>query len=127
METTNPQQLRLRRLVFLTWLMVTFFYFYLSWDYIRVTSSDKKFAEYLEYIVQLAGTERRPPKEVRTLILVKADELGLPVTKDQVAISGVGPTLAVDLTYDVDVEFPGLERVLYKKNFQHTIRYHQPR
>jgi len=127
METTNPQQLRLRRLVLLTWLMVTFFYFYLSWDYIRVTSSDKKFGEYLEYIVQLAGTERRPPKEVRTLILVKADELGLPVTKDQVAISGVGQTLAVDLTYDVNVEFPGLERVLYKKNFQHTIRYHQPR
>jgi len=127
METTNPQQLRLRRLVLLTWLMVTFFYFYLSWDYIRVTSSDKRFGEYLEYIVQLAGTERRPPKEVRTLILVKADELGLPVTKDQVAISGVGQTLAVDLAYDVDVEFPGLERVLYKKNFQHTIRYHQPR
>ena len=127
METTNPQQLRLRRLVLLTWLMVTFFYFYLSWDYIRVTSSDKKFGEYLEYIVQLAGTERRPPKEVRTLILVKADELGLPVTQDQVAISGVGQTLAVDLTYDVDVEFPGLERVLYKKNFQHAIRYHQPR
>ena len=127
METTNPQQLRLRRLVLLTWLMVTFFYFYLSWDYIRVTSSDKRFGEYLEYIVQLAGTERRPPKEVRTLILVKADELGLPVTKDQVAISGVGQTLAVDLTYDVNVEFPGLERVLYKKNFQHTIRYHQPR
>ena len=127
METTNPQQLRLRRLVLLTWLMVTFFYFYLSWDYIRVTSSDKKFGEYLEYIVQLAGTERRPPKEVRTLILVKADELGLPVTQDQVAISGVGQTLAVDLTYDVNVEFPGLERVLYKKNFQHTIRYHQPR
>jgi hypothetical protein len=33
----------------------------------------------------------------------------------------------VNLTYDVDVEFPGLERVLYKKNFQHTIKYHQPR
>jgi hypothetical protein len=127
METTTSQQLRLRRLVLLTWVMVTFFYFYLSWDYISVTSTDKKFGEYLEYIVQLAGTERRPPKEVRTLILVKADELGLPLAPDQVAISGLGQTLAVDLTYDVDVEFPGLERVLYKKNFQHTIRYHQPR
>jgi len=127
METTTSQQLRLRRLVLLTWVMVTFFYFYLSWDYISVTSTDKKFGEYLEYIVQLAGTERRPPKEVRTLILVKADELGLPLAADQVAISGLGQTLAVDLTYDVDVEFPGLERVLYKKNFQHTIRYHQPR
>jgi hypothetical protein len=123
----NPQQLRQRRLVLLTWIMVALFYFYLSWDYIRVTSSDKKFGEYLEYIVQLAGTERRPVKEVRTLILVKADELGLPVTVEQVAISGSGQTLAVNLTYDVDVEFPGLERVLYKKNFQHTIKYHQPR
>jgi hypothetical protein len=124
---TSPQQLRQRRLVLLTWCMVAFFYFYLSWDYIRVTSSDRKFGEYLEYIVQLAGTERRPVKEVRTLILVKADELGLPLSLDHVAISGIGQTLAVDLTYDVDVEFPGLERVLYKKNFQHTIKYHQPR
>jgi len=127
METTNPQQLRLRRLVLLTWCMVAIFYFYLSWDYIRVTSSDKKFEEYLEYIVQLAGTERRPVKEVRTLILVKADELGLPLTGDQVAVSGMGQTLAVNLNYDVDVEFPGLERVLYKKNFQHTIKYRQAR
>jgi hypothetical protein len=123
----NPLQLRHRRLVLLTWVMVALFYFYLSWDYIRVTSSDKRFAEYLEYIVQLAGTERRPVKEVRTLILVKADELGLPVSVDQVAISGIGQTLAVNLTYDVDVEFPGLTRVLYKKNFQHNIKYHQPR
>ena len=127
METANPQQLRLRRLVLMSWLMVAFFYFYLSWDFIRVTSTDKKFEEYLEYIVQLAGTERRPVKEVRTLILVKADELGLPVTGDQVAVSGMGQTLAVNLNYDVDVEFPGLERVLYKKNFQHTIKYRQPR
>jgi hypothetical protein len=49
-----------------------------------------------EYIVQLAGTERGPVKEVRTLILVKADELGLPVTGEQVAISGIGQTLAVE-------------------------------
>jgi len=65
------------------WVLVALFYFYLSYDYIRATSNDKELGGYLKYIVQIAGSENRPTKEIRALILVKADELSLPVHGDR--------------------------------------------
>src|SRR3954471_22941081 len=84
-----------KRLVLLTWLMVGFFYFYLSWGYIRTTMDDQQFADYLQYVVNVAGSEERPAKEIRALILVRADQLSLPVRGDQITILGGGRTLNV--------------------------------
>ena len=38
-----------KRLVLLLWLLVAFFYFYLSYNYIIVTMNDRQFNEYLEH------------------------------------------------------------------------------
>ncbi len=70
----NPRP-QLRRLVLLLWILVAFFYFYLSSDYIRISMNDRRLTEYLEYLVQIAGNEHRPAVEVRALVLVKAEEL----------------------------------------------------
>ena len=113
-----------RRLVLLVWILVLFFYFYLSYDYIRVSMNDGKLESYLDYVVELAGRENRPAKEVRTLILVKAEELGLPIRGEQIEILGGGQTLRVALAYDVDIEIPVFERVLYRKTFIHKANYH---
>src|SRR5438105_14546315 len=102
-----------RRLVFLVWLLVAFFYFYLSYNYIRASMADRQFANYLQYVVQLAGTDYRPVKEVRALILIKADELSLPVRGDQITIVVGGDTLNVKVSYNVDIEFPVFQRQLY--------------
>ena len=123
----NREQPRPRRLVLLVWLLVGLFYFYLSYDYIRVSNNDKKLGEYIDYVVQLAGRERRPAKEVRALILVKADELGLSISGEQITILGGGPTLNVSIDYGVDVEIPFFERVIYRKNFQHKAMYQPQR
>jgi hypothetical protein len=84
-----------KRFVLLIWLLVGFFYFFLSWGYIRATMNDQQFSDYLQYVVNIAGTEGRPNKEIRALILVKADQLNLPLRGDQIAIVGAGPTLNV--------------------------------
>ena len=115
----------LKRLVLLLWLLVTFFYFYLSWDYIHTTMNDRAFRDYLEYVVHIAGTERRPAKEIRELILVKADELTLPVQADQIAIKGLGQSLDVTVKYRVDIEVPLFERTVFTKEFDHQVKYHQ--
>jgi hypothetical protein len=122
-EKPRPQT---RRLVLLIWILVAIFYYYLSYDYIQVTMNDRRLGEYVDYVVQLAGTERRPQKEVRTLILVKADELGLPLRGEQIAVTGEGPGLRVAVNYEVDVEFPGIDRVLYRKAFEHRVAYRAP-
>jgi hypothetical protein len=112
-----------KRLVLLTWLMVGFFYFYLSWGYIRVTMDDQQFGDYLQYIVNIAGTEERPAKEVRTLILVRAEQLSLPVRGEQITILGGGRTLNVRVNYAVDIDVPVLQSTVYTKEFNHFVQY----
>ena len=113
----------LKRLVLLTWLLVAFFYFYLSYDYIRTSMNDKEFAEYLGYVVKIAGEEHRPSKEIRALILVKAEELSLPLLSERITILGGGETLNVSLSYDVDIEIPLIRREIYTKKFEHKVEY----
>jgi hypothetical protein len=107
----------------MTWLLVGFFYFYLSWGYIRVTMDDQQFAEYMQYVVNVAGTEERPAKEIRALLLVKADQLNLPLRGDQITISGGGRTLNVRVDYTVDIEVPVLQSTVYTKEINHFVQY----
>jgi hypothetical protein len=112
-----------KRMVLLLWVLVAFFYFYLSYDYVRVTSSDRQFDDYLQYVVQIAGNEHRPSKEIRALLLVKAEELALPVQGEQISILGSGESLNVAVGYDVDIDVPLLQREIYAKHFEHKVKY----
>jgi len=112
-----------RRLVLLTWLLVGFFYFYLSWGYIRVTMDDQQFAEYLQYVVNVAGSEERPAKEIRALILVKAEQLNLPIHGEQITILGSGRTLNIRVNYNVDIDIPVLLSTVYTKQINHFVQY----
>src|SRR5262245_3211599 len=122
-----PQKPSVRRLLLFVWILVGFFYFYLSYDYIRVSIRDGKLSEYLDHVVELAGNENRPAKEVRTLILVKAEELRLPLRGDQIEIRGGGQSLNVNVNYQAEIEVPFVERVIYTKDFHHKVAYHQQR
>jgi hypothetical protein len=121
------QLLKKRRLLLLFWIVVGFLYFDLSYDYVHVSWNDRSLNDYLEHVVQLAGNEHRTPKEVRAMILVKAEELGVPVRGDQVEITGEGSTLKVSLDYETGIGFAGFQRVLYRKSFHHDARYHMLR
>jgi hypothetical protein len=116
-----------KRLVLLLWLLVAFFYFYLSYDYIRVTSNDREFVEYLQYIVNVAGSEGRTAKDVRDLLFIKAQELSLPLRRDQIQIKSGRNTLDVFVNYDVDIEIPLIQREIYTKKFEHKASYNGPR
>lgn len=111
----------------MTWLLVGFFYFYLSWGYIRVTMDDQQFSEYLQYVVNVAGSEERPTKEIRALILVRAEQLSLPVRGEQITILGGGRTLNVRVNYLVDIEVPVLQSTVYTKEFNHYVQYQMNR
>ena len=112
-----------KSLALLLWILVAFFYFYLSYDYIRATMTDTEFDEYLQHVVNVAVTEQRPAKEVRALVLVKAEELSLPIRADQIMVTGGGDNLNLALDYRVDIEIPLLQRTVYSKLFQHRIKY----
>src|SRR5262249_40551276 len=121
-KTTNA-----RRLVLLVWLMVATFYFYLAYDYIRVTTNDKQFADYMHFVVQLAGNDGRPAKEIRDLLLIRAQQLSLPVRGDQIVVHGQRDSLDIAVNYDVDIDIPVLQREVYRKTFEHDVKYQLPR
>ena len=112
-----------KRLVLLSWLLVAVFYFYLSYDYIRASMNDRKFADYVRFVVQTAGNEDRPAKEIRTLILLKAQELSLPIRADQIGIRGSGQNLNVSIDYDIDIEVPLIQTQIYTKKFEHQVKW----
>jgi hypothetical protein len=112
-----------KRVVLLLWVLVAFFYFYLSYDYVRVTMNDRQFEDYLQYVVQIAGNEQRPAKEIRELLLVKAEELSLPVSGNGITVMGGGDSLNVGVNYDVDIDIPVIQRQIYTKHFVHNARY----
>jgi hypothetical protein len=117
----------IKRLVLLLWVLVAFFYFYLSYDYIRVTMNDRAFADYLQRLVQVAGIERRSATDVRDLVLVKAEELSVPLHREQVLIRSGLDSLDISVNYDVQIDVPVLQRVIYTKQFEHKVKYQSPR
>ena len=121
----NAAKSRGRQLVLLVWILVLIFYIYISYDYVRVQMTDDKFADALQHIVQVAGTERRTYKEIRALVLVRSEELGIPVRVEQIVIKGSGPSLNVTVGYDVDIDVPIFTRGFYSKHYEHKANYRQ--
>src|ERR1051326_5435595 len=100
-------------------LIALAFCVFVSYDFIRVTMSDNQLGSYVDYVVQLGGNQNRPAEEVRTLILTKASELGLPISGKQIHVTGQRQSLRASISYAVDIRVPVLQRVLYHKTFNH--------
>jgi len=124
--TDDPKKNSKRRLVVLVWVLVAFYYFYVSWDYVRTEMNDDSMAAYAHYVVQLAGNETRTPREVRSLLLVKADELQIPLKPEQIRVQGAGQSLKVSLQYDVNIDIPIFQHGFLSKHYEHNISYTQP-
>ncbi len=122
----NPPDQHGNRLVLLFWVVVAVIFFYFSYQYIRVSMNDQKLSEYLPHAVDLAASQHRPPKELRELILVDAEELGLPIQGDQIKITGVGSTTNVSIDYEVGFKAPFSDHILYRRTFKHNVTYHAP-
>ena len=121
----SDSKLHAKRLVLLFWVLVLIFYFYLSYDYLRIQMTDDKFTDALQHIVQVAGSESRTNKEIRSLVLVRADELGLPVKADQISIVGSGHGLNLTVGYDIDIDVPVFRQGFYSKHYEHKVAYRQ--
>jgi hypothetical protein len=122
----NPSGQHGNRLALLFWILVAAIFFYFSYTYIHFSMNDQKLSEYLTHAVDLAASQHRPPKELRELILVNAEELGLPIQGDQIKITGLGANMNVSVTYEVGFTAPFSSHVLYRKSFKHDVTYHAP-
>ena len=121
--TEKANKTKVRLIVLLLWVVLAAFYFSLAYDYIVASNKDKELDTYLNYIVEICGDDHRPNKEVRTLVLNRAEELKINLRGDQVAISGSGQSLKINVSYMVDINMPILRQSIYRKVFQHETSY----
>jgi len=103
------------------WLMTAALFFSLAAQWIDFSSSDKKLTEYAQSILQRASLDRRPPIEVRNLVLSKATQLSIPLEQARLVISGQGDSLETNIAYHAEIKIPVLDQVLYRMEFQHHL------
>ena len=101
------------------WMFLGFLYVFLISQWLSVSNRDKLFTEYIDHVIQVAANEQRPAKEVRTLILIKAGDLFLPVQEDEIQITGKGLALRAAVHYKVDISLPIVNQPVYRMRFDH--------
>jgi hypothetical protein len=119
-ESTQPSPAR-RYITLCLWLVVVLMFFSLAKQWIVLTSSDKEFTEYVESVLRRAAIDHRPAKEIRTLLLVKAEQLSIPVSEERIDITGHGQMLGTVIAYDREIKIPMLGGPLYRMEFRHTL------
>ena len=125
-ESTQPSPAR-RHVTLCLWLVVVLMFFSLAKQWIVLTSSDKEFTEYVESVLRRAAIDHRPAKEIRALLLVKAEQLSIPVSEDRIDVRGQGQTLGTVIAYDREIKVPMLGGPLYRMEFRHNLSYEPQR
>jgi hypothetical protein len=110
-------------MVLLVWVLVAFFYFTISYDYIRVNWNDRKFVDYMQSVAQLVGEQHRSSKDARALLENRARELGLPIRSEDIVFHGGGPSINIAVGYEVDIAVPIFDKGIYRKLYQHKVSY----
>src|SRR5262245_44120260 len=105
------------------WVIVFAIFSSLAWQWIALNSSDKELTEYVEGLIRRSAFDRRSPVEIRALVLMKAEQLSIPVHEQAVNVSGQGESLQTTFSYGTAISVPLLKRELYRMEFNHQVRF----
>jgi len=126
-EVTLDVGKHLRRYAILClWLVAGVVYTHMVVQWIGIKSNDKEFVRSVQHSVQLVGTENRPTKDLRALLLVRAESFSIPIHGDDILINGKEDTLSVSLHYDAYITLPVLNKSVYKMSFNHQVGFRLP-
>jgi hypothetical protein len=109
------------------WIFIAVLYFSFVRQWVTVKANDKLFADYFSHVIQVAASEQRPTREIRALILTKAQDLSLPIRGDEISITGSGQTLRAAVHYNADISMPIVNHSVYRMRFDHDLAYGPPR
>jgi hypothetical protein len=109
-------------LILFLWILAALLYFSFFRQWITVKANDKVFSDYFRHVIQVSASEQRPAREIRALILVKAEELSLPIRGDQIKITGLGQTLRATVHYDAHISLPIMNQSVHRIGFDHDMQ-----
>jgi hypothetical protein len=109
------------------WLIPAFVFLSLGKQWVVFTSADKQLTEYADNLERQGAIQHRPAKDIRMLVMMKAEQLSIPVQDDQITVTGQGETLRTIIAYDAEIRIPVVDRVLYRMEFNHNLGFSSPR
>jgi hypothetical protein len=115
-----------RTVAILTWTFLSFMYICLISQWLVISMRDKLFADYIDNSIQVAATEDHPGREVRAQLLMKAEDLTLPVHADGIDVTGIGKTLKATIHYQADISMPIVNQPVYRMSFKHDLAANSP-
>ena len=111
-----------KRLFLAAWVLAGFIYFIVAGAWVKLSTSDKAFNQYLVYVIDIAAVQRRPAKEVRSMLMAKAESMNIPLEEDEIRITHDGAALRATVEYQADLHIPIIDRSVYRVKFTHDVR-----
>jgi hypothetical protein len=99
------------------WLLVLGLAVLISWKMIPVKVNNAELADYMVEVAQFQSAQH-PPDELKKMIIGRAAELGIPLTKENVSVVRTGDRIRMSADYTVPVDFPGFT---YNWHFHHEL------
>jgi hypothetical protein len=110
-----------RTVAILTWTFLSFLYISLVSQWLVISMRDKSFTHYIDQSIQIAATEDHPGRDVRAQLLMKAEDLTLPIHADGIDVTGIGKTLKATIHYQADISMPIVNQPVYRMSFKHDL------
>ena len=89
------------------WTLVFLAAIYLGVKLIPVYVNNYQLQDTMQNEARMAVLSRKTPEQVRDAILAKAQELELPLGRDQIRVEGDARNIRISCDYVVDIELPG--------------------
>jgi len=110
-----------RNIAMFLWIFLAFLHVSLISQWFTLSRRDRMFTDYIDHVMQVAANEQRPAREVRALLLIKAEDLSLPVHGDEIDISSYGQMLKAVVHYKTDITMPIVNQSVYRMRFDHDL------
>jgi hypothetical protein len=101
----------------IVWLALLAIAVLISWKMIPVKVNSAELADYMVEVAQFQSA-RKPPEELKAMILARASELNIPLDKQNVTVVRTGDRIRMSVEYTVPVDFPGYT---YNWHFRHEL------
>ena len=99
------------------WLLALAIAVLISWKLIPVKVNSAEFADYMVEVAQFQSANK-PPEELKKMLIFRAGELGIPLTKENVSVVRNGDRIRMTVDYTIPVDFPGYT---YNWHFRHEL------
>lgn len=101
----------------IVWLLVLAIAVMISWKMIPVKVNNAELVDYMTEVAQFQSAQKTP-EEISKIIIARAGELGIPLTKENITVTKTRDRVRMTVDYTMPVQFPGYT---YNWHFRHEL------